>query len=224
MQTGSTTLLRVARPLRIYGMVKSNAELCQKLSPTWVSFMGIIKINGKEIKYRIRTSSRSRRMCIKLNRDLQLEVVVPQGQREDVESFLRKEGGWIEGKYEELSRCNKVIGDGRMLYRGVYCPIVNLHSNEGGDGNVRLESGKIIVNGLSLSNYSNLTKWLKSETTAYVNARTPELSRRFGLSYNNIYVRSISAWGLCSIRVPVPFQMRDPVQCSFGINEPILDG
>jgi hypothetical protein len=171
-----------------------------------MSFMATIRIGNKEIKYRARTGLRSKCPCLRMHRNLELEVIIPLGQKIDVENFIREESGWVERKYEELSRTKKVIDGGQVLVRGKYYSLRIDSSDIKNYGNVDLTGDELVVQAEEGADpFTFIVLWMKDKTMEYVTPKVQAYSRKFGVSFNKIYVRSTGKWGLCSRKGDLTF-------------------
>ena len=177
-----------------------------KIQSLGAKFVGIIRINDREFTYHARTSLRSRNPCLKINRRLELEVLIPKGQTVDVESFIMNESDWIDRKYKELSEGKKAIENNRVLYRGNYYEIFIVDSPKRDYGTVEILNGKAIVyGGVGSDSHDLLANWMKKETANYVMQKVNALLTKYGIKPNGIFVRSITKWGLCTRKGDLSF-------------------
>ena len=138
-----------------------------------------LKLGDLSITYLAKTSDRCKNATLKIRRDLTVEVVIPSGEKINVEDFLKKESKWIQRKYDELSRSKKTIEPNRILYRGKYYPIER-ESESGRLGDVEFTGNKLIVHiNEGADPQSLIHNWMKSETSSYVRGKVDELSKRF---------------------------------------------
>jgi len=166
--------------------------------------MPMLVIGNKEIPYKVRTG-RGSNVLIRFNRERQLEVILPRGQKIDVEKVLKEENGWIKRKLEAISDSKRVFDRDRVLYKGKHYELSVDHSDDG-VGRVDLTDGKIVVHaGKTLDLERILKNWMKEETTKYVVEKAKESAQKYGITLRNIYVRGISKWGLCTKKGDIVF-------------------
>ena len=141
-----------------------------------------------------------------MHRTLILEVIIPLGEKINIENFIREESDWVERKYIELSRSKKVIDDGLVLFQGKYYNLRIDPSDIKKYGVVELAGNELVVHAEKNADpYAFIVMWMKAKTLEYVSEKAHKYSEKFGLTYNKLYVRSIGKWGLCSGRGDITF-------------------
>jgi len=169
-------------------------------------------IGDRQIRYRLRISTRAKRIRLEVTHDKGLLVVVPKRYRlTDVPILLRSKSSWILRKLDLVARersespgtsANKLQDGAQVLYRGNHLVLSVLKKN-GGKAEARLVGDhlRIVTSGSERPVEAVLDAWYRREANRVLRERVADLAARFGVSYSRVFVRNQrTRWGSCSTR------------------------
>lgn len=162
--------------------------------------------------YRVRVSSRSRRVCLRVTVEQGLEIVVPRGYDFALLSeLLKRKERWIRGALERVESYRTALGFGAVweLPREIELPAVGLawavaaRATEAAGVRVReARPGCLRVSGAIADEQvarAALRRWLVRQAQAHFMPRLHVLSHTTGLRYRRVSFRcQKTRWGSCS--------------------------
>ncbi len=162
-------------------------------------------LGEREINYTVRRTN-SRHIHLRLKRNLELELVLPQKSRVDVQKILQKKRGWIERKYDQSVSRKKVFDGERLMYKGNYYDVQVVKSDMNA---VALYDGTIVVRSNRTSDYLDvLTDWMRSETLKNLRNKLDSFVKSLGVNYRGIYIRKTKRWGYCTKKGDLTFNLQ----------------
>jgi predicted metal-dependent hydrolase len=162
-------------------------------------------------KVKVYKNSRSRRISLKINQDLEALVVMPNNMAvKDAERFVNKNVDWLERTREKMRVRNqgKIIWDENTNFSTKYCDVkifpsdtkyVLIHLDENlleiqypEDKDVKSEE---VQAGIKFG----ITETLRLEAKDYLPKRLSELAEKFNYKYNKVFIKhQKTKWGSCS--------------------------
>ena len=164
-----------------------------------------ITLQGREIPYTIRHSTRARHLGLRASAEAGLVLTVPRGTAEEaIQNFLARHARWILRQLDWLHRkaasCPRYwpygptfpfAGEAHqvLIQQGPVAAVCRTDSRE-----LRLTLRHPSIEGARRL----LTRWLKAQATQVLRERTREVGARMGLAARRIYVRNLKRrWGSC---------------------------
>lgn len=173
-----------------------------------LTVLGTVKasIEGQEIAYVLKRSAKARGVRFQVNPETGLIVVIPRWyDKVELPALLGKHHRWILGKLAKL--CQNKAGAARTLksgdaipYLGMALPLLIVR-NPGDRDRCTLEGDKVIISMGSESGGVDgvLETWYRSQAAKMIKAKVHELSARFGMTYQRLFIRGqTTRWGSCS--------------------------
>ena len=135
---------------------------------------------------------------IEINSSGEVRVVAPPGY--DVDGFIRRKQGWIDGKLSKLNGAmEKSKGNENMILLNGSLYELNLGKKLG------LDEGRMT---LTAPNLFELHQWITEKLRAELNQKSKHISKVMGVEYGRIYIRrQKTRWGSCSGRKNLSFNM-----------------
>ena len=159
--------------------------------------------------WRVRRSTRARRLSARVHRDSRVEIVVPQrASLALVEEFIARHRGWIEEKVA-IARAAAPPAEAfppEQVLLQAFGESYRIHL-EGGEGRPRVrqaQSGLLVVSGLAgdaPAMREALRRWLMAHARLRLELQLRETAREFGFTFRELSLRrQRTRWGSCSAR------------------------
>lgn len=154
------------------------------------------------IDYRLRVSTRARRVSLRIRPWVGLEVVVPKRfPRHRIEGILQQHEEWIR---RQLARHAPTL-EAPPLPRRIALPAVGAEWRVDSDASLNrlreLPGNRLLIPQEPSRAIHCLRGWIRRQARHHLPMRLRELARQHGLGYDRVSIRSQkSRWGSCSSR------------------------
>ncbi len=179
----------------------------------------ITLINGKPARYRVRRSTRARRLILQVDRRDGLVVILPHRMPlREVDRMLNEHAAWIDSKLDEYGvrhgpvRREYSTGSEILVLGKPRRLLIQVWQDTRKRSQARLQDDvmEILITPDDLLDPKPvLERWLRRTARQIITDRVTELSRKIGLQPGKVYIgERISRWGSCSGRGNLSFCYR----------------
>jgi predicted metal-dependent hydrolase len=165
-----------------------------------------ITLDGRPIRYLIRTSVRARRISLRVGPGLGLEVVLPAGQSpREAAQLVQREQAWV---LRELARVQH--GPSTSFVDGALLPLLGDHVTLRPLPTVSrvAREGAALLVPLSAS-WAGVEDWYRREARRVLGERAGVHAAALGVSFGRLAVKDTrSRWGSCSSKGNLNFSWR----------------
>jgi len=156
--------------------------------------MATIFLDGKPVRYTVRTTPNTKHVHLRIKPNLMLDVSIPSRSNLSVWSLLRKKKDWITRKIDETRGRVKLFDGKRVLYKGAYHRVKAAKSKKPTIGN-----GTIT---LPVERHARLEQalkqWMAKETETLVKRRLAVYAKKYGFPVNGFSVGDMKKWAHCT--------------------------
>jgi len=167
-------------------------------------------MSGAEVKYTLRQGTSKQYITLKFLSEDQLEIILPKGQKIDLEAFLKRKASLIERKRLEHRQAG-LQNDELLLFGRFYKTEVD---RKGEKYYISSKDNKIRVNlpdsvrKRELA-YEYIRKWIKRQLREILDEYLNEYERKMDALINKVYIKSHKArWGSYSPRRNLNFSIK----------------
>jgi len=190
----------------------------KKLTPLATIGEGKITLNDRVVSYKVKRSTRARRVRLEIRPESGLTVVIPRffGIAR-VPHLLREKRDWILGNFAGYDKAQSRFTDGTeagaddaIYYLGRKLMVLTEESN-GKTDCVRLEQDRLIVSIVSAGKELNviLEQWYRIQAAALLGQKVEKWSAKLSVSHNGVTIRSQKTrWGSCSRQGSLSFNWK----------------
>lgn len=169
-----------------------------------------ILLDGRELAYTLRESSRARRLRLLIQPEGGLEVVVPQGTaRARIEAVLREKAGWIDATLARLAHEAATIPTLAPLTHGQALPFAGRQlrlalplAAPGRHPHARLTDETLtltVADGRQATIRATLEAWYRAQARAVFAERIAHCNAAYGFTFGRVSIKEQkSRWGSCS--------------------------
>ncbi len=186
-----------------------------------------ITLNGRIISYKVKRSTRAKRVRLEMRPESGLTVVIPKvfGIRR-VPNMLREKQNWILGNFANYNKVQSrfdrtgVEANTAIRYLGREL-IVITEESKGKTDCVRLEQDRLIVSIMSASKKLNviLEQWYRIQAAILIEEKVQKWSVKLNVSHNGVTIRGQKTrWGSCSRKGSLSFNWK-----LLMVPEPVID-
>ena len=190
----------------------------KKLTPLATIGEGKITLNHRIVSYKVKRSTRARRVRLEIKPESGLTVVIPRyfgiGW---VPNLLREKRDWILGNFasydkvqSQFAGATEVEADDAISYLGRKLMVLTEEST-GKTDCVRLEPDRLVVSTVSAGKGLNviLEQWYRIQAAALLGQKVQEWSAKLRVSHNGVTIRSQKTrWGSCSRKGSLSFNWK----------------
>ena len=164
------------------------------------------KTSIKNLRFRVRESDRIKTphyAYLKLNRNLELELILPKNVRANPEEIISKKRGWILQKAKEFAHNKLIFRNNGLLYKGkTYKLLFKKHR----EASLSFDNDKIVIKDKRKSEVLNhIEKWMKKQSRELVLDLVNRYSELMEMKANKIYFRRSKKWGSNSTKGNISF-------------------
>lgn len=177
-----------------------------------------VRIQGREIPYRIRKSAKATRVSVRIGQSSGLELVVPPDiELLNPEQVLRGKASWILRKLDLLStpdgkELRLSFSHGSALHFQGREIVLELKDSPEGKASVNVDGGVCRITsrqGDEKTIKQVLLAWYREEAKRIIPIRAAQLASLHGFTYTRVKVRDQrTRWGSCSSRGSLNFNWR----------------
>ena len=174
-----------------------------------------VRIQGREISYRIRKSAKATRVSLRIGQSSGLELVVPPDiELLNPEQVLRGKASWILRTLDLLStpggkNLRLSFSYGSMLHFQGREIVLELNESPEGKASVDVDDGVCRITAPQIDEQTIkqvLLSWYREEAKRIIPLRAAQLASMHGLTYTGVKVRDQrTRWGSCSSRGSLNF-------------------
>lgn len=172
-------------------------------------------LKGRTIAYTLKRSPRAKHVRLEVRRETGLTVVIPRSYNvARLSSLLEAKWRWISVKLAQWAAAQPLSEElkngGTIPYLGEELKVV-IERDCGSSAAVKLQKNKLLVSSARASGELNslLERWYRRQAEKLMKERASELSSKFGLTYNRLFIRGQrTRWGSCSRKGNLSFNWK----------------